>query len=158
MIVIAYDGSLDAGAAIDQAGKLFPGAQATVLAVWVPFIETMARTGIGLAPGTVSFEEIDAASAQAASERAAEGAERARAAGLDAEPRTCSQRLTIAGSILSEARELGADAIVVGTRGLTGIKSLLLGSVSHAVIQHADRPVIVVPSSETAAARAAREP
>jgi hypothetical protein len=31
---------------------------------------------------------------------------------------------------------------------------MLLGSVSHAVIQHADRAVIVVPSPEVAAARA----
>jgi nucleotide-binding universal stress UspA family protein len=32
-----------------------------------------------------------------------------------------------------------ANAIVVGSRGLTGIKSLLLGSVSHGLVQHADR-------------------
>jgi nucleotide-binding universal stress UspA family protein len=46
----------------------------------------------------------------------------------------------------------------MGSRGLTGVKSLLLGSVSHAVIQHADRTVIVVPSSEVAAARAREHP
>jgi nucleotide-binding universal stress UspA family protein len=30
---------------------------------------------------------------------------------------------------------------------------VLLGSVSHGVIQHADRPVIIVPSAEVATAR-----
>jgi nucleotide-binding universal stress UspA family protein len=41
---------------------------------------------------------------------------------------------------------------------LTGVKSLLLGSVSHAVIQHAGRMLIVVPSPEVAAARARERP
>jgi nucleotide-binding universal stress UspA family protein len=63
----------------------------------------------------------------------------------------------VAATILDEARELGATAIVVGSRGLTGVKSLLLGSVSHALIQHADRTVIVVPSPDVAAARAKRD-
>jgi hypothetical protein len=43
----------------------------------------------------------------------------------------------------------------MGTRGLTGINSMLLGSVSHAVLQHADRPVIVIPSPEVTRQRAA---
>jgi nucleotide-binding universal stress UspA family protein len=41
----------------------------------------------------------------------------------------------------------------MGSRGLTGIKSRLLGSVSHAVVQHADRTVIIVPSPDVAGAR-----
>jgi hypothetical protein len=41
----------------------------------------------------------------------------------------------------------------MGSRGLTGLKSLLLGSVSHAVVQRADRTVIIVPSSEVARSR-----
>jgi nucleotide-binding universal stress UspA family protein len=48
---------------------------------------------------------------------------------------------------------VGASAILMGSRGLTGLKSVLLGSVSHAVIQHADRAVIVVPSQEVASER-----
>ena len=56
---------------------------------------------------------------------------------------------------LSEADDAKANAIVLGTRGLTGLKSLMLGSVSHAVVQHADRPVIIVPSPEITAKRAA---
>jgi len=44
--------------------------------------------------------------------------------------------------LLQEARE--ADLIVVGNRGLGGFGSLLLGSVSHQVVQHAPCPVTVV--------------
>ncbi len=67
--------------------------------------------------------------------------------------RTCSQKTTVAGAILAEAEAVDASAILMGSRGLTGLKSLLLGSVSHAVIQRADRAVIVVPSTEVAASR-----
>ena len=67
---------------------------------------------------------------------------------------TAARDGSIAGAILDVADELDAEAIVLGSRGLTGVKSLLLGSVSHAVLQHADRPVMVVPSPEVIEARA----
>jgi nucleotide-binding universal stress UspA family protein len=156
MILICYDGSTDAKAAIEHAGELLDGRPATVLTVWVPFMEVLARStpsGLGLAPGTVDVDRIDEASRQSAEQLADEGAALARNAGLDAQPRTCSQVTTIASAILSQADEVGASAVVMGTRGLTGIKSLLVGSVSHAVIQNADRSVVVVPSPDVAAAR-----
>jgi nucleotide-binding universal stress UspA family protein len=155
VILICYDGSADAKAAIGQGARLMPGQKATVLTVWEPFIEIAARStvGFGLVPSIPDAAAIDEASAKEAEERAQAGARFARDAGFDAEPHTCSQTTTTAQAILSEANALGASAILIGSRGLTGLKSLLLGSVSHAVVQHADRTVIVVPSSEVARSR-----
>jgi nucleotide-binding universal stress UspA family protein len=157
MILICYDGSTDSQAAIARAGELMHGESATVLTVWEPFIDVMARAGAGLAYWDgVDLAEIDAESERTARARAEEGVELARAAGLNPQqPRTRVRGATIAETILSEADEVGANSIVLGTRGLTGLKSLMLGSVSHAVLQHTDRPVIVVPSPEIAAKRAA---
>jgi nucleotide-binding universal stress UspA family protein len=42
------------------------------------------------------------------------------------------------------AEELGADLIVIGSRGLSGMKRLLMGSVSESVMRHAHCPVLVM--------------
>jgi nucleotide-binding universal stress UspA family protein len=157
VILIGYDGSPDARAAIQQTGALLKDRPATVLTVWEPFQDVMARSGAGLPIGSVDYEELDRSSEQEAGRAAEEGAELARNSGLKAQARIDVREGSIAETVLAAADDLGADAIVLGTRGLTGLKSLLLGSVSHAVLQRADRPVIVVPSAEVAAARAARQ-
>lgn len=42
------------------------------------------------------------------------------------------------------ARELGSDLIVLGTRGNTGLKHILLGSVAERTLRHAPCPVLTV--------------
>jgi nucleotide-binding universal stress UspA family protein len=46
--------------------------------------------------------------------------------------------------IVNDAQEIGADVIVMGSRGRGGIAGLLLGSTAHKVIHLSDRPVLVV--------------
>ncbi len=50
--------------------------------------------------------------------------------------------------IVRMSEELGADLIVLGTHGRTGIRHLLLGSVAERVVRSAKVPVITVPSHE----------
>lgn len=50
---------------------------------------------------------------------------------------------TVAQALIDTAREHKADAIVVGSRGLTDLAGLVLGSVAHKVIHLSDRPVVV---------------
>ncbi len=154
MVLVCYDGSDDAKSAIAHGAKLLNGQSATVLTVWEPFANVLAHTAtFGIGAGMADMEKIDEANRKNAEARAEEGAQLAHDAGLDARARAVAQGLTTAEAILAEAERLGADAILMGSRGLTGVKSLPLGSVSHAVIQHADRTVIVVPSPEVAAER-----
>jgi nucleotide-binding universal stress UspA family protein len=47
-------------------------------------------------------------------------------------------------AIVNLAESRGVDLIVIGTRGQTGFKKLLMGSVSSGVMNHAHCPVLVV--------------
>jgi nucleotide-binding universal stress UspA family protein len=85
---------------------------------------------------------------------AADGCERARDAGFaDAAPVAVEAQHGVAEAIIDAADEHDALLVVMGTRGNTGIRSLLLGSVSHAVAHHAHRPLLIVPSRSLAEAR-----
>ncbi len=149
MILVCYDGSADAQAAVDRVATLMPGAEATVLVIWETILEATIRNGSpGIGWGMVGDDDGDAAMKQAALETASDGAQRATSAGLVAHPRIASRDADITAAILSAAADVDADVIVLGTRGRGGVKSMMLGSVSQSVLHHADRPVLVVPSPD----------
>ena len=106
MILIAYDGSRDAQSAIDLAGDLMSGEPATVLSVWEPFIDVMARTGLGVGPGDIDFEQIDKANEESARERAAEGVKHAGRAGLNAQRRRFVGIGSLADGLVDEAKSV----------------------------------------------------
>jgi hypothetical protein len=80
MVLLCYDGSADAQAAIDHAGVLLKGSPAVVLSVWEPFIGVMTRAGLWMTYGalTLDADEVDAASKRSAAALAEEGSARAR--------------------------------------------------------------------------------
>jgi nucleotide-binding universal stress UspA family protein len=140
-ILICYDGSASARRAIDEAAKLLGPRHAVVLDVG-PLLtgaESVAALS-SVVPGN-AFHDVNVDDARV---RAREGVERARRAGFDAEPRSELDEPTWQG-IVDVAAEIDADVIVMGSRGLTGIREQLVGSVSHAVAEHAGRPVLIVP-------------
>ena len=54
-----------------------------------------------------------------------------------------------ADAVVAYAQEVGAQAIVVGTHGLTGFRRLVIGSVAEAIAREAPCPVLAVPLDET---------
>jgi nucleotide-binding universal stress UspA family protein len=141
-ILLCYDRSAGARRAIETAAELFPGRKAVVLHVWQPVAIAAAAYG-----GTAALDDFDESELEKAAKTLAdEGAALASAAGLDASAGIADS--TYEGTwhaILSAADEQGAALIVLGARGLSTFRSLVLGSVSHGVAQHAHVPVLIVP-------------
>ena len=154
MILIAYDGSDDAKAALEHIAEFAPGQPAVVVTVWEPYVHLVTRyPSTSTLVGAEDSERIDDASRADAERTAEEGAALARTHGLDASGRAVARQDSMVDTLLAEADRADAGAIVVGSRGLGGFGSLLLGSVSHALLQHADRPVVIVPSPKVAQKR-----
>jgi nucleotide-binding universal stress UspA family protein len=143
-LLLCYDGSADAAHAIERAGALFAGRRALVLTVWQPTAQLGSFAWAGATESMVDFFEVDRASADVGGRVADEGVRIARAAGLDAEPLAVEAAGPVWETIVTIADRHHASTIVMGSRGLTGLRSMLLGSVSSAVVHHADRPTMVI--------------
>jgi nucleotide-binding universal stress UspA family protein len=150
-LLIAYDGSEQAAEAIAFAARTFGNARATVLFAWEPAL--LAAVAIG-APTPIPDDEIEQEE-QVAQRIAEDGAEKARAAGLEADAEAVESVTAAWRTIVDAADRHHPDIIVMGTRGLSGVRSLVLGSVSHGVAQHATQPVLIVPSGEVVDGRRA---
>jgi nucleotide-binding universal stress UspA family protein len=143
-VILCYDGSDDARNAIQRAGGLFAGRRALVVTVWLPTAAPGALGFAGETAGMVDLFELDRAAAKAGDSVADEGARLAREAGLLAEPVAVQGAGPVWKTIVELADRDEAAAIVMGSRGRAGLRAMLLGSVSSAVVHHADRPTLIV--------------
>ena len=151
-ILIAYDGSELAKEVVRQAAGLFPGSTAVVATVWEPGLGALATMppGFDMAgpfperfdPTTVA--EVDHEVEDHAALVAQDGARLARSLGLEAEPHAVADALKVGATIAELARERSVAAVVIGSHGVSGLRSHLLGSTSRDILARCARPVVVV--------------
>ena len=140
-LVLCFDGSEAAAEAIRTAPVLLgPGRAARVLYAYKP-----TERSLGVAQA-ITGGRIDApVSGEADAEDIVEaGVAIAREAGFDADGLLVQADRPTGELIAATAKDLDAPAIVMGQRGLSGLKSALLGSVTRDVINAYDRPVVLV--------------
>jgi nucleotide-binding universal stress UspA family protein len=149
-ILLGYDGSEGARAAVEVAGSHLPGREIVAVCFWQPFAQLATRLSVELLELVQDPASVNEREALLAQEIADEGAELARVAGLVAEARAVEASGPVDEAIIACAEELDAPLIVLGSRGRTGIRSLLLGDVAHDVVQRSSTPVLLVPSCRLA--------
>ena len=143
-LLLCYDGSEDAKHAIEFAGRLLSGRDALVVTVWQPTPALGSFAFAGATDSMFPFVEADRAAAELGGRVAGDGVRIAEQAGLRAEPVAVAATGPVWKTIVEIADGHDAATIVMGSRGLTGLKSMLLGSVSNAIVHHADRPTVVI--------------
>ena len=83
---------------------------------------------------------------QAAQEKLDESVEKVLAEGIEVSNQVTP--MSPGEAISGVAEDIGADLIVMGTRGLTGLKHVLLGSIAERTIRIAPCPVLTVKASD----------
>jgi nucleotide-binding universal stress UspA family protein len=139
-IVVGVDGSVGGAAALEFAAReaAFRGARLRVVSAWQMPVATAQPRDFGPPLGAETWDAFRLGAEKIADDALAEVKK--------LHPSLEGEALAVLGHPADVLLEQSADAalIVVGRRGLGGFRSLLLGSVSQQVVQHATCPVVVV--------------
>jgi nucleotide-binding universal stress UspA family protein len=136
-IVVGTDGSATADKAVDVAGELARacGAAVHVVAAYPP-VKSAVLASVGASSGGLSAPAWLGDDERVAAEEVVRRAgERLAQSGVTAQ--TVARLGEPADALLATAEEVEADLVVVGNRGMTGVRRYLLGSVADRVAHHA---------------------
>jgi nucleotide-binding universal stress UspA family protein len=147
-ILVGLDGSSGSARALHWAIDLAKSLKAEVVAVYVLELLSPTAIGYGMAPVQLPDGWLDDLRRQFETDWTAPLKQ------SDIRYRTVFETGARgpAPTLIALAGELRADLIVTGSRGLGGFGELLLGSVSHQLVQHAPVPVVVIPPQHKRAA------
>jgi nucleotide-binding universal stress UspA family protein len=143
-ITVAIDGSSNGRAALDAAIDLALHYSSDLVVISIaPLVPVYVTAAEPYVPSTVPESEI-------ARYRAIvdDAVHRAEAAGVHNATGLCDEGVVV-DEILSHLEQHPTDLLVVGSRGLSMARRLLLGSVSSALVNHAPCPVLVIRPSAT---------
>jgi len=140
-ILVAFDGSSDSLKAVKRACALATEFEASLGLVHVYSVPSLAYGGPGPMP-LVDYKSLEESSRSKATEILSKGEAACKQEGVAAKIELL-EATSIVQAILEFAEKQGVDLIVMGTRGMTGFKKLLLGSVSDGVVSHAHCAVLV---------------
>lgn len=147
-ILLAVDGSKFSDAAVDEvARRPWPdGSELDIVSVYEPPALPITETFV--LPQQY-YEEMEKASQEQARDAINKAIERLRAAQSNLRINSEIARGYPADVILDRANRWGADLIVAGSHGYSGLKRFLLGSVSQNVSSHAKCSVEIVRAKDT---------
>lgn len=146
-VILGFDGSAAAAAALDVGTRLVPGSRAWITYLWGPPFagERVRRRLWEQAKDANELIELVQKEGRYEAERViSQGVTLARAAGWEAEPLLERSWSAEGSGIARAADEMDAELVIVGSRGLGGTDALL-GSVSDMAVHYCSQPVIVVP-------------
>ncbi|MDQ5868930.1 MAG: universal stress protein [Thermoproteota archaeon] len=142
-ILVGLDGSDDSMKAADHAIAIAKLHSAKLLTVHV--IPSQIRSGgYSSSIATPTFPEYSKRSDESAETWFGRIKRNAGEAGVEVETKVISSGYSVGQVIVDLAEKENVDLVVVGTRGMTGFKKMLLGSVALEVVTYSDCSVIVV--------------
>jgi nucleotide-binding universal stress UspA family protein len=148
-VLVAYDDSAQAEAALEFVLDSFPDANVTLLTVVDP-VDTGSRRRIALPPFGDQWLERAREDATDALDAAAD---RVRDADVDVDVDVDTE-IEVgrpANTIVGYAEDHDVDHVVMGSHGRSGVTRILLGSVAETVIRRSPVPVTVARDRQTAA-------
>ncbi len=146
-IVVGTDGSAGAGIAVDHAMELARLSGATLHIVSAHRITTpyqlAAASEVGMAAGAIG--ESNEANHEDAQRVCDHAVERAKGLGVTAESHCVPG--DAADALLTVAKDTGCDLLVVGNRGMTGVRRFVLGSVPNKLSHNSPASLLIVDTS-----------
>jgi nucleotide-binding universal stress UspA family protein len=141
-ILVAFDGSKDALKAVEMACSLAKNYASSIVIAYVYSLEVYAYGGAAPIP-VPDFQPLEEAARAKGKTILDKGVQKAKDEGIESTSQLI-EAPSIVQALLEFAEKENVDLIVVGTRGVSGFKKLIMGSVSSGLTSHAECPVLVV--------------